>query len=253
MTDLMWDMTWVEFQQRARGGAVAILPWGATEQHGPHLPLSTDTVQVAEIARMVAARTNAVVAPAVPYGYTSQPSSGGGPFFAGTLNLGADAMIAVARDLLSELVRHGIRRIVVLSGHGENMPFLIEGAEQAVRAAGGDARVVVVGWWQVIREETLRALFPGGFPGWDREHAAFVETSMMWALSPAHVRRDALRPPEPVETPAYTVMPPRPDSVPRSGALADPGRASPEAGQRLVDEVVEGLLHVIEREFPPGR
>ncbi len=77
MTVHMDQLSWVDYERRVRDGAVVFLPCGATEQHGPHLPLGTDALLASAISADVAARVGGLVAPALSYGYKSQPKCGG--------------------------------------------------------------------------------------------------------------------------------------------------------------------------------
>ena len=81
---LMAELTWPEYAQKMMGGATVFLPIGATEQHGPHMPLSVDTILISTIAERIARNVGGIVAPVIPYGYKSQPRSGGGESFPGT-------------------------------------------------------------------------------------------------------------------------------------------------------------------------
>ena len=135
-TVFMAEMSWMEYRERLAGdGAVVLLPAGALEQHGPHLPLGTDAILATEMARRAAERVDGIVAPALTYGYKSQPRTGGGNHFCGTTSLDGGTLTATVRDLVRELARHGARRIAVIDGHYENQMFLTEGIDLAVRDA----------------------------------------------------------------------------------------------------------------------
>ena len=99
----MDEMTWMEFNARIKEGAVTILPIGACEQHGPHLPLCVDTVLANGFATRLAERINAIVAPTINYGYKSKPLSGGGPLFPGTVDLNGSTLVNLTYDVLEEL------------------------------------------------------------------------------------------------------------------------------------------------------
>jgi creatinine amidohydrolase len=248
---LMREMTRPEYEARVRD-SIVILPVGSTEQHGPHLPLGADAIQVEEIAVRVALRLGAIVAPTIPYGYRSAPRSGGGEIFSGTTSVTGQTLILVVRDILQALIRHGSRRIVVLDGHYENNMFLHEAIHLVLDAgAPPDLRVLKVLWVDPIPTETLDQAWPDGFPGWALEHAAHLETSMLLALRPDLVRREEIRPDGVDGLPPYDLYPQAPDFVPASGVLSDPTRGTAEAGELLLAAAVDGLVTVIEREMGP--
>ena len=94
MTELS-DLSWPQVRERAAAGAVLVIPLGATEQHGPHLPLSTDTdIAVALCRGLAAARPSVLVAPPLPYGASGEHAG-----FAGTLSIGQDAAETVVVEL----------------------------------------------------------------------------------------------------------------------------------------------------------
>lgn len=241
-------MTWPEYEQRIADRAPVFLPIGAFEQHGLHLPLNTDTVVATAIAERVASRANGLVLPAVEYGARSLPRSGGGDSFPATTNLDGDSLAGLVADIAREQSRHGVRRLVVVLGHGENESFVLEGIEEARRTgAGAELRAMVAGWWHFLTDDDLLPFFPEGFPGWDREHAARVETALMLALEPELVRPVSDHGIDPVIPSNVTVVPHRPDEVPGQGSLSDPRGATREMGEVLVSLVVERFLDSIER------
>jgi len=192
-----------------------VVPLGATEQHGPHLPLGTDTI----IASALAASLDAVVAPALPYG-----SSGEHAGFAGTLSIGREALITV----LVELVRSSaFARVVFVSGHGGNAEPLAA-AVRRLRDEGHDV------WaWS---------------PAWGGDaHAGRTETSLMLALEPALVGPERA----PGNTEPLTALMPRLRSegvrgVAPNGVLGDPSGASEEEGCRLLAAAIEDLQKFVE-------
>jgi creatinine amidohydrolase len=246
---LMHELTRPEYEAAIRRGLV-LLPVGSTEQHGPHLPLGTDTYQVHEIAVRVARRVGAIVAPTIPYGYRSAPRSGGGEVFAGTTSLAGETLTLVVRDVLRALIRHGAHRIFVLDGHYENNLFLHEAIVLALadpEATG--TRIVKAIWVDPIQQETLERAWPNGFPGWDLEHAGHLETSVMSELRPDLVRTHAIRDAPAQPLPPYDVYPQPAGFVPASGVLSSPATWSIEAGRLIVGDAVAGLVAIIEKEF----
>ncbi len=110
-----------------------LLPFGAIEQHGPHLPLAVDTILAESIACEVAERVNGIVAPTLPYGARSLPNTGGGPSFPGTIGLPGNLLISLYRVIIEAFVKQGATKIALINGHWENEPFLIEESPQKWR------------------------------------------------------------------------------------------------------------------------
>src|SRR4051812_24507501 len=106
------ELPWPEAQRRIRECAPIFLPLGATEQHGRHMALNTDVVLPTSIAVRAAKRVGGLVLPTVDYGNRSQPKTGGGPAFPGTLNLAAHTFSLIVRDIICDLYRQHVRRIV---------------------------------------------------------------------------------------------------------------------------------------------
>lgn len=247
---LMEDMTWQDYAAAVARGAGIILPVGSLEQHGAHLPMKTDAFVPSWFAWEVARRTGHIVAPALSYGYKSQALSGGGQIFPGTTSLAGQTLTETVRDLLEEFARHGVRRILIISGHGENQFFLFEGVDLALKTlAAADVKVMVTGWWQHLPDALIDRLFGDDFPGWDLEHAATIETSLMLALDPASVRTERIKD-EVVQTiPPYSTFPQPPGLVPESGLLSRATPGSAEIGAELADAVVASLEAVVRAEF----
>lgn len=247
---LVADLTWVEFADRVDKNYIFMIPTGAIEEHGPHLPLSLDTVTALEIALRIANSYPAVVMPPLGYGYRSQTACGGGDLFPGTTSLSAEALIFTVRDVLLELLRHGVKRIVFTNGHLENVSFIIEGIELARRACSlADAMILFTSWDQYVNNSTLDEIFNGKFPGWEYEHAAINETSLLLALSPESVDLSKLPDEKVPRTVNYTVFPPPEDIVTRNGALSPATGSSKEIGERILKDVWIGYEKTFEKEF----
>ena len=131
----MADLTWPEFEAKTKAKAPFFLPVGATEQHGPHLPLGVDVILPTGVCERVAKRVGGVVAPTIPYGYKSQPRTGGGQAFPGTTSLNAHTLSMVVRDVIHDLALHGVRRLAVVNGHFENSWPVVEGVDLGAWAA----------------------------------------------------------------------------------------------------------------------
>jgi mycofactocin precursor peptide peptidase len=217
-------MTWQEVAARS-GWTVLAIPVGSTEQHGPHLPLSTDTdVAVALADRLASARADVLAAPPVSYG-----SSGEHAGFPGTLSIGQDALELV----LLELGRSAdaFAGIVFVSAHGGNA----EPVTRAVRRLSYEGRSVRA--WHPGRAAT------GGLDA----HAGYTETSVLMALSPAAVRSESAAAGgiDVEATPIDLLARLRAGgvaSISPNGVLGDPQAASAGAGRRLLDGWLSDLL-----------
>jgi creatinine amidohydrolase len=254
---VMSELTWVEYQRRLTAeDAIVILPVGALEQHGPHLPLGCDAVLATEMARRAAGRVGAVVAPALSYGYKSQPKSGGGNHFCGTTSLDGHSLSMTVRDIVKEFARHDAKKIALIDGHYENGMFLTEGIDLALRDlhynGTRDVKVVRMLYCEHIKQETLDRIFPQGYPGPALEHAATLETSMMLYLFPELVHLDKVPSDSLPQFPPYDVYPTNVDWVPASGVLSPASAATAEFGKLLVDEFVDLVTNVLQREFRSG-
>ena len=195
-TSTVWmnQLSWVDYQRTVQQKQPPVLlPVGALEQHGPHLPLGTDGLLASAVSADTAALVGGLVAPTLSYGYKSQPKCGGGQHFCGTTSVDAATLIGQVRDAVREFARHGLQRLVLVNGHYENQWFLIEGIDLGLRdARAADPacalQVMRLEYWDFMTEQTLGHVFPEGFPGFALEHAAVLETSMMLHYHPALVR-----------------------------------------------------------------
>jgi len=253
MTVFMNELSWVDYQQRIeRDAPTILLPVGALEQHGPHLPLGTDALLSTAVAADAARRVGGLVAPALSYGYKSQPKCGGGNHFCGTTSVDAATLIGSVRDAVREFARHGVKRLVLVNGHYENQWFLIEGIDLGLRDLGPNAAMEVVRleYWDFLTEKTLAAVFPDGFPGFALEHAAVLETSMMLHYHPSLVRVDLIPSDPPADFPPYDVYPSRKHWVPLSGVLSSARGSDATKGRLISEEVARRMAEAIEASFP---
>jgi creatinine amidohydrolase len=214
--------TWPEVAATDRRFVLA-LPVGSLEQHGPHLPLDTDTQIAAAVVDQLALRLDDVMAaPALSYGASGEHAA-----FPGTLLVKHQ----VLADLVVELVRSArdaFKGVVVVSAHGGNA----EGLELAAQRCQTDGEDVV--FW--------RARSPGG-----DAHAGRTETSLMLAVAPSSVRMDLAEPGciEPIEDlmPRLRARGVRP--VSSNGVLGDPTGASEQEGRLLMEALTDDLVATV--------
>lgn len=221
----MWlaDLTWPEVAQHA-ADTLLVVPMGSTEQHGPHLPLSTDAdIALALSERLAAEVPDVLIAPLVPYG-----SSGEHAGFAGTLSIGQQATELLALEL-GRSAGETFSRLLFVSGHGGNSGPL----GRAVARLRAESRNV--------------AVFQ---PDWESgdAHAGLEETAMQLALRPGIVRMELSEPGE--RRPLADLMPRlRAEgvrAVSPSGILGDPTKATATAGAQLLEELGASLVRFVE-------
>ncbi|MDP1827156.1 MAG: creatininase family protein [Archangium sp.] len=179
-------LSWPRTRALAQAGAVALLPVGSTEAHGPHLPLSVDVVIAEEVCRRVAARLSrdVVVFPPVAYALTDFAAP-----FAGTVTLNADVARQMLQGILSGIVASGFRTVAVVNHHLEPAHFrVVHDAAKAVQAQAGTARVLVPDHRRAPTGPLLGAEFMHG-----GSHAGRYETSLMLAAAPKLVDVAAMK------------------------------------------------------------
>ena len=248
----MNQLSWVDYESRLETDQPPIfLPVGALEQHGPHLPLGTDGLLSTAVAAAAAEKVGGLVAPALSYGYKSQPKCGGGQHFCGTTSVDAATLIGSVRDAVREFGRHGATRLVICNGHDENQWFLIEGIDLGLRdlGPGTQLQVMRLEYWDFLTESTLASVFPKGFPGFALEHAAVIETSMMLHYHPNLVRMDLIPNDGPAIFPPYDMYPSRKTWVPLSGVLSSAKGSTAEKGAVMVTELAERMATAVQHEF----
>ncbi|HWQ78537.1 MAG TPA: creatininase [Anaerovoracaceae bacterium] len=248
MTCKMQEMTWNDFDKIRRDGIV-VLPVGSTEQHGPHLPLSVDAIISGGLSEMVAEEVGGAVAPAICYGYKSAPLSGGGPLFPGTLDLNGVTLINLVSDVLEELIRDDVKKILILNGHYENEAFILEAVDLISRKYP-QVKIVEASWWDQISETVMDKVFDEvPFPGWALEHAAVAETSLTLYFRPDLVHMDRLVEDGVKEELTYSVYPAPKEIVPVTGLLATARSSSPEKGKLLAQDICRKYCEILKREF----
>ncbi len=248
---LLEHMTWSEAQAAVSDERVLIVPVGAVEQHGPHLPLGTDAIVAFELARRVGSRNGSVVAPAICYAARSSPrSGGGGRSFPGSTGVSGQTVIAIVRDVTSEFFRTGFRRVAYLNGHYENSSLVYEALTEAIEPCQQTCKAILVNWWEQIRPEDIERIFGGNFPGWEAEHAGVAETSLMEELRPELVRGALKGEGGVARLATYDIFPPPSDVIPPNGVPWRSDPASPEIGRYLAGVLVDRIGAILAREFP---
>ena len=177
------DATWTDV--RDADIDVAFVPVGSTEQHGPHAPLGTDTLNAVAVAEAGAAAYEAVetessadvvVTPPIPVGVAEEHRA-----FDGTMWVSPDTFRAYVREAAESLPHHGIDRVVFVNGHGGNVEALAEVARRFSRDDGHDGYAVAFTWFEAVGEHAG-----------DMGHAGPLETALLRATNPDLVREDRI-------------------------------------------------------------
>jgi creatinine amidohydrolase len=244
-------MTWQEAQAATEHGRVLIIPVGATEQHGPHLPLGTDAIVAFELACRVARVAGALVAPAIYFAARSSPrSGGGGRSFPGSTGVTGRTLINVAKDVTDEFFRTGFRHIAYLNGHYENTTLLYEALTEVLDQHPSGHKAILVNWWEQLVPADVDRIFGDNFPGWEAEHAGVAETSLMEELRPDLVRADAKGQGGVARMTTYDIFPPPPDVIPPTGLPWRSDLANAETGKYLADALTIRISDILAAEFP---
>jgi creatinine amidohydrolase len=239
---LFAELTWPQIAGLvAEGEKLCLLPVGATEQHGPHLPVATDTEIAEAVCREASRRTGVPLLPTL-WAASSQAHTTAWP---GTLSLPPKLLVDVVAELSRWVLASGFTRLLVLNAHvGNAGPLRV--AVDEVRARG-DLRIGLLHWYELTPE--IAAEVTADAEDW---HAHGAETSLMLHLRPKLVDLTQVRD-DPDRTEglvfSYTVV-----ETSREGLTGKPTSASAEQGARLFEAVVAALVERVEAartEEPP--
>jgi creatinine amidohydrolase len=201
------------------GLQIAIFPIGAIEQHSLHLPLGTDWLDVIDLAQRIAAELDAFVVPALPFSMSQCHGA-----MAGTVWLRPETLAAVLRDVIHSLHAGGLRKVLVLNGHGGN--FVLEAEIRRLNLGQPDLIVLMppLFEWQMAE----RSLWDMGMD----VHAEEMETSHQLYINPQHVKAGRVDyvPPVGREFLDYATM----ECISPSGVWGWPSSGTAEKGERLV-------------------
>lgn len=227
---LLEEMSWPEIEAGLKQTRTVILPVGATEEHGPHLPTITDTIQAMEVARAVADKKDVFLAPPLHYGVCRSTRG-----FPGTITVSHDALRAFVKDLLISFTDSGFANVMILTGHagGQHMAALEEACQMAVEER--DFRVSLVSLFDFIEASAVQTPHDG--------HAGEMETSLMMVI-----RKDLVKgkPNEhfPVR-PRFLIMK-NVRHLMGNGVMGNPEPATPEKGKAFFDMAVIGVMGALE-------
>ena len=252
-TIFLGEMTNPEVEAFVRDHDTVLVPIGSTEQHGPHGPLLTDVLVPVEVARRVAPRAGAAVAPSINYGL-SYPHVG----FTGVVHLRIATFMAIVEDVAVGLATMGFRRIVFLNGHYDNTLAIAYACANAAPRLPDGTRAFPINYWDGMTADEAGEFF-GPTAGL---HANKAETSAVMAIDPAFVDIEAANaemPPFPevtspaaVHTAFFFSTPGSVHRATHSGTWGDAREATAAFGERYLEVVTASTIRVlddIERTF----
>ncbi len=231
-------MSWPEVESYLERSHGIIVPIGATEQHGPTGLIGTDSICAETLAWRAGDLADAMVGPTVTVGMSEHHMR-----FPGSVTLRPTTLVAVVRDVVLSLARHGFRRVLFVNGHGGNTASIKAGFFEAYSEAprlvdsGDDVRCLCVEWWHLRSAERLSSELFGGRDG---DHASASEVSVTAAAFPDHIKSAKLAPEVPPSTRVFGPADFR-RRYPEGRMGSHPELASVEAGERIIEAVAADL------------
>ena len=228
----VFDMSDYDFKITLKKIKRAIIPVGSLEQHGAHLPVSTDSLIAEYIARILAAKIGAFVLPVISYGVSFEHK----PMF--NVSLHNSTLSSMLCDACVSLAENNIREIIILNGHHGNtgaLQYIPQEVQSKVPTR--HIKIHTMNYWQMMKQ--------------DFDHAGEVETSLVLAIAPELVRMDRAMPNTknlPKSRAAYRSLTNEPGSFPKitgNGVWGDPTKANASKGGRLMKEIIANLTKTV--------
>jgi creatinine amidohydrolase len=244
------EFSWPEIRDAVAQNRVAVLPVGTVEQHGPHLPLVTDVLTATEMARRAVERIpdRAVLLPSVYYSFNEHHMD-----FPGTIAVQGETVIRYVTDIGMSLARHGFRKVLLVNGHGSNVPFLDIAARNIT--VHTEAICAMVSWWSLIPKNVMAELRESEYPG-GMAHGCELETSVLLYLRPDLVQfekaeRDIHFAPSEffywdLEGPSPIAFQEWFSRYSKTGTVGDPTKATKAKGEQFVKAVVDRMITLIQ-------
>jgi creatinine amidohydrolase/Fe(II)-dependent formamide hydrolase-like protein len=245
LKEYLWaNLTWPEAEKRLKISDVAILPVGALEQHGPHLPLDVDAFDAEYLSHKVAeacSEPKPLVLPLISYGVSYHHED-----FAGTVSVSNESLYMMVYEIGMSVAKNGIKKLLIINGHGDNSPTLNFAAQMINR----DSKIFVA----VDSGETSDIDLEELIDTPNDVHAGEIETSTTLAVRPDNVRMDFaeqsvlkfsnryLNFSSSRGIPWYS----RTKKFSKSGVIGDPTKASSEKGARMWEIMIAHLVAFIE-------
>jgi len=241
---LIEEMTPQEITNALKEVDTVVVPLGSVEQHGPHLPVGTDTLIPITVAKEVAERTKVLVAPPVYYGNSLSMVD-----MKGVFTVTPDTLASLLLDLCKSFSKQGFKKIVFINGHGGNKQVLSFIGQKARMETG--ALIVRIDWWDIAAEEISKIC--------EKEvvHADEGETSVMLACRPELVDMAKAVKDETADRLINALTRGKPKNMPqlfvpfqkwsKTGLMGDATKASKEKGERILEVVVDNIVNFLQQ------
>ncbi|MCU0495531.1 MAG: creatininase family protein [Chloroflexaceae bacterium] len=256
----IYEMTSAEVGALLERTKTVLIPVGATEDHGAHLPLGTDMFEAREICRRAAASLTALgcpvlIGPTIPFGVSTFHMG-----FPGTITLTSSTLILLLKEVMLSLYQHGFRNLILVHGHDGNLPQMMVAAQDVVNETP-DATVAVMNWMV----ELAKAYAKGGLikstkgesHGGEGETARIIAThpelvdlsqAQEFYLQPHELRK--IQSPEHMKTGGGIFYPTRSyKALTPVGSIGNPALATEETGEKGYAVIVDWLVSIIKRDF----
>jgi creatinine amidohydrolase len=237
------DLTWQEVDELKKRTDKVLIPIGSLEQHGPHLPLSTDTIIAFEVAKRVAEKLDIALIPPINFGFSIEHMD-----FSGTLSLDPLTLIALLRNLCSSLAKHGFKKIFIINGHGGNRATI----ESVIQLIKDELNISLYSFTLLSIVKKVFNKIRDSKEG-ELGHADELETSLMLTICPDKVKMDKCIDESPKLKPHLTFEASkrevafswRTKEISDSGVIGAPRKASVEKGRLMLDYLIDRIATIV--------
>jgi len=222
----IYDLSFSEIKSKKRR---VIIPLGSIEQHGPHLPVTTDILIAEYIANQISKKIPAYVMPGIPYGVSYEHES----FF--NISISSDLLSELLTQVCISLAENGFRSIIILNGHHGNMG-VVQYVPQKVASKNPKLNVFSINYWNLIEREF--------------DHAGFVETSLMLSINPKLVQMNKAKRGYSDKKrlhATYSTFLNNPSSfkITKNGVWGDPTKANSSDGRKIMSTAIKNIIRSI--------
>ena len=232
---ILEEMTMGEFEQGLNLSKTVLIPFGSVEEHGYHLPLSTDTIQAYEVAKKAACLIPLFVAPPIHYGSCRSTSC-----HPGTISITTTTLKGLLKDIVRSCYKHGLLNFIILSGHaGGSHRMALQDAGEELITEIEEIKVAILSELDLTREAAVGIVVTT-----NDQHAGEIETSRIMHTHPHLVKGEGK-----LETPNFPggILVRNKRKYWPDGVWGDPAKASAEKGKRLEDAVVGKIVEMVRK------